>query len=1202
MIKQAEKSYAPLEVERQVQEFWTRAKVYQKTVAAREKGEDFYFGDGPPFTTGSIHLGQVLNKTIKDLVVRYHRMRGYHVRDQPGYDMHGLPIEVQVEKTLGITNKKEIEELGIEKFVNTCRTFAEDLLKKMTAQFQSLGIWLDWDRPYMTIRNEFIEAAWWTLKHAHERDWIYEALRSIQWCSRCETALADAEVEYSDETDPSIYVKFRMGGKPNESLLIWTTTPWTLPANLAIAAHPDFRYAKVKIPHGKKPEYVWLMESAVPDVMARGGVTKYSVVEARERSDLVGLAYLHPLRTILHAYGHCWRCKTPILFRATVQWFLKVTDFKPKMVEEVGRVRWFPDWAGSARQLDWTSNLRDWCISRQRYWGIPLPIWRCAKCNHWTVVGSAESLRGASGYKEGMDLHRPGIDRIALPCEKCDGEMRRVPDTVDVWFDSGVSSWASLGYPARDDEFRRWWPQDWIVEGPDQTRGWFNSQLAAGVVAFDRAPYDQVLMHGWVNGPDGRQMHKSLGNVIEPETVVDKFGVDPLRFYVIAVNAPWDDITFQEEGVRNAQRTLNILWNVLRFATTYMVLDRFDPFAADLSSTEGHLRPEDRWLLSRLEGLEKTVDLEMRSYNLHRAARAVEAFILDDLSRWYVKLVRGRTWTETDNGDKLAAYRVLFEALSTLAILLAPGPPHVAEAMYQRLDGRKLSVHMLDWPDVRAQWLRPELERSMSIVQEEVEVVSKQRQKGGRKLRWPLKLIAVRSATPEAAEAFAALRSIFLDQVNAKELVILEPADEFPGTVVVAKPDAAAIGKAYKALAPKIVKLLGTRAPGELQKAFERGSYTLHADGQTFEIEPTMVRFEKALPPEVVRVETPHGEIYLDLRVTPELQAEAYAREIVRRIQQMRKDLDLDIDDFIATVIKTNKEFAATLEAQQAFIARETRSRSLTFTDKAVASEHVVEWKDVDGHGVTIGVTPLHLSESIREFTRIPGLTMAKAMALFDAGYKSLAALRSATKQELLAVDGLDAGDVDRITEFLAVPEKKDAVCPTCQASVAADARRCPRCGEPMALEATPEEAYRLFLIAHNTGKKGMIITRLFPQKVRERFGLKDLPIVWLSNVGKEDSVRPKDLEKLSLAAEQFLSREKGVVLLDAIEYLVTNNNFLTVLRLVQSIRDQVAVNNGVLLLSVNPSTLDAHQMTLLEREVDQVVNVSGGPTGSTSG
>src|SRR3989454_5008786 len=331
MIKQAEKSYAPLEVERQVQEFWGRTKAYQKTVAAREKGEDFYFGDGPPYTTGSIHLGQVLNKTIKDLVVRYHRMRGYHVRDQPGYDMHGLPIEVQVEKTLGITNKKEIEELGIEKFVNTCRTYATDLLQKMTKQFQSLGIWLDWDRPYMTIRNEFIEAAWRRRNHAHERDWIYEALRSIQWCSRCETALADAEVEYADETDPSIYVKFRVARKPNESLLIWTTTPWTLPANLAIAVHPDFRYAKVQVAYGKKPEYIWVMESAVPDIMARGGVTKYSVVETKKGSDLVGLAYLHPLRT-----------KLPYQKGVKGEWVHKVVSSETVVAEYTGLVHSAP--------------------------------------------------------------------------------------------------------------------------------------------------------------------------------------------------------------------------------------------------------------------------------------------------------------------------------------------------------------------------------------------------------------------------------------------------------------------------------------------------------------------------------------------------------------------------------------------------------------------------------------------------------------------------------------------------------------------------------------------------------------------------------------------------------------------------------------------------------------------------------------------
>ncbi|MCI4371800.1 MAG: class I tRNA ligase family protein, partial [Thermoplasmata archaeon] len=510
-------------MERQVQEFWTRAKVYAKTVAARAKGEDYFFGDGPPYTTGAIHLGQVLNKTIKDAMIRYRRMRGFHVRDQPGYDMHGLPIEVQVEKTLGITNKKEIEELGMEKFVGTCRTFAVDLMKKMTEQFQSLGIWMDWDRPYMTIRNEYIEGAWWTLKRAHERGWIYEALRSIQWCSRCETALADAEVEYSDETDPSIYVKFPLKERPDVSLLIWTTTPWTLPANLAIAAHPKFTYAKVKISQDGKTEYVWTLEQTVPAVMALAGFgTMSTVVETTTGNRLVGLAYLHPLaaklpyqanvagewvhrvvasetvepeRTglvhsapghgpedfeigqrhglpifspvdtrghftadagayagkavreanaeiiedlraanalfaaekLLHAYGHCWRCKTPLLFRATVQWFLNVAAVKPKMVEEIHRVKWFPDWAGEARQMDWTTNLHDWTLSRQRFWGIPLPIWRCAKCARWTVVGSSDALRRGRGYKDGMDLHRPAIDLVVLPCDKCDGEMHRVP-------------------------------------------------------------------------------------------------------------------------------------------------------------------------------------------------------------------------------------------------------------------------------------------------------------------------------------------------------------------------------------------------------------------------------------------------------------------------------------------------------------------------------------------------------------------------------------------------------------------------------------------------------------------------------------------------------------------------------------------------------------------------------------------------------
>jgi isoleucyl-tRNA synthetase len=454
---------------------------------------------------------------------------------------------------------------------------------------------------------------------------------------------------------------------------------------------------------------------------------------------------------------------------------------------------------------------------------------------------------------------------------------------------------------------------------------------------------------------------------------------------------------------------------------------------------------------------------------------------------------------------------------------------------------------------------------------------------------------------------------------------------------LVAKPDPAAIGKAYKVLQPKIVKLLEARPAVEIKKALEKGHLEVGVEGQVVTIEPSMVRFEKAMPAEVVRVPTEYGELYLDLRVTPELQGEAYAREIIRRIQQMRKEVDLEVDDFIVTVVKPSKDLAAALESQKDFMARETRSRKLTFTDGPVEAEYVVEWNDVDGHSVTIGVTPLHMSEALRDFTRIPGITVAKAVALFDAGYKSLAAVRAATKQELAAIEGLQPADAVRILDALATKKPPEVSCPTCGAPIGSSTRRCPRCGEPVAaettagqgtvpkpsretaqgrsdsaasrpaseedasplrdssaylvLEATPDEAQRLFQLAQATGRRGMVITRTFPQKVRERLGGPETPILWLSNVGKEeDTVRPKDLEKLSLAVEQFLAREKGVVLLDAIEYLVTNNNFITVLRLVQSIRDQVAINKGIFLISANPSALDPHQLTLLQKEVDQVI------------
>ncbi|UCE73007.1 MAG: isoleucine--tRNA ligase, partial [Methanomassiliicoccales archaeon] len=589
MIQQAEKKYNPKELEKRIQELWIKNKAYEKTKEHCQGGKNYYFIDGPPYTTGYIHLGTAWNKVLKDTLLRYRRMQKFNVRDQAGFDMHGLPIEVQVEKSLGITDKRQIEEMGIDGFINKCRQFSLDFQKKMEDQFKRLGVWLDWDNPYLTIKNDYIESEWWTLSKAHEKGLLIQSERVLTWCPRCQTALAEAEVEYWEESDPSIYVRFPLVGKQNESILIWTTTPWTLPANLAAAVNPEFIYARVMIKTKNKKEVLILLEERIEDVMALIGCKKYDILELIGGSQLVGLEYHHPFMQeieyhqdiegdwihkvllsdtvteeytgivhiapghgpedfeigkeydippfcpvtedgkfseevgryakislkkgneiiiqelkrknlmlfddeISHRYGHCWRCKTPVIYRATDQWFLKVTEIKDEMLEEIADISWYPDWAGSSRMRDWVSNARDWCISRQRYWGTPLPVWKC-ECGEIKVVGTVGELEKGNNYTEDMDLHRPWIDNVTFSCPKCDKVLTRVPDVLDVWFDSAVCAWAQLGFPKDKSEFQKWWPCKWITEAHDQTRGWFYSQLGAGVLAFDEIPYKSVLMH-----------------------------------------------------------------------------------------------------------------------------------------------------------------------------------------------------------------------------------------------------------------------------------------------------------------------------------------------------------------------------------------------------------------------------------------------------------------------------------------------------------------------------------------------------------------------------------------------------------------------------------------------------------------------------------------------------------------------------------
>ncbi|MBO4502851.1 MAG: isoleucine--tRNA ligase, partial [Candidatus Methanomethylophilus sp.] len=653
MIKQIQGSYSAPKLEKEIQEFWKSEHAYEKTKEMRQNGENFYFVDGPPYTTGSIHLGTAMNKTVKDILLRYWRMNGYNVRDQPGFDMHGLPIEVQVEKKIGVHSKKQIiEEIGIDNFVKTCQEFALGLHGTMTEAFKQLGVWMDWEKPYQTLKLDYMESGWWTVQQAYRKGLLKDSSRVVTWCPRCETALAEAEIDYSDETDPSVMVRFPLKNEKDVSILIWTTTPWTLPSNMAVAVHPAETYAKVKMSGENGSETVIIMKSQAEYVMKAGGYDRFEILSECVGKDLIGTEYEPPFKIgdclrrtdytykvldaeyvekdntgcvhtapgfgpddfetgkryglipfcpvneagrftedfplmagkkvrtvndeiiaylkengklyntskIKHRYGHCWRCKTPIIYRNTRQWFIDVPAVKDKMLSEIDRVKWVPDWAGSGREKNWVDGARDWCISRQRFWGIPLPVWECS-CGEKKVIGQYEELKEGDGYTEGMDTHRPWIDKVTFKCPKCGRTMNRVPDVLDVWFDSGVASWADLGYPHKKDEFEKWWPPKFIVEAHDQTRGWFYTQLASGVVSFDRAPYDEVMMHGWMLDSKGRKMSKSLGNVVTPEEVIEQYGADSLRYYMIMANAPWEDTSFQKLGPKDAWKVLNTYWN-----------------------------------------------------------------------------------------------------------------------------------------------------------------------------------------------------------------------------------------------------------------------------------------------------------------------------------------------------------------------------------------------------------------------------------------------------------------------------------------------------------------------------------------------------------------------------------------------------------------------------------------------------------------
>ena len=990
------KQYKAQTTEEDILSFWDKSNAYELVKKQKSRGRKFYFLDGPPFPSSDTpHIGTCWNKVLKDTVIRYKRARGFNVRDQPGYDCHGLPIELAIEQKFGVKTKKEIEDMGLERFVSACQEFAEANSKSMTRTFQDLGVWMDWSKPYMTHDDAYIESDWWSLKRAWTNGLFEHGQRVVHWCPRCETVLSDYEVvlEYKMLRDPSIYVKFPVEGKTNEFILIWTTTPWTLPSNVAIMINPTFDYVRAK----SGDQIYILAKGRVENVVQTTG-TKFEVVESFPGTTLEGLRYRSPLESLVpiqatlkdahrvvmskeyvtledgtgcvhSAPGHgeedyevgiqnklpvlmlvddqgkflddagkyarkpvrdtnqeviddltslgmllyageiehrspvCWRCKTPLLIRATDQWIVRVAHLKDRFIQEVESTLWVPDWAGASQFKNWLQNLKDWVVSRQRFWGTPLPVWVCESCGDRIVIGSKDELvQNAQGSADLRSLHVPWVDKVVLRC-KCGGDMKRIHDVMVGWYDSGAASFASLGHPKNSKDTKYWWPADFIVEGRDQISGWFFSLLKTGIVAFDRSPYKTVLMHGFVLDDKGREMHKSHGNFVTSQEVVEKFGRDPFRYYVLQ-STIWEDLKFSWDAVKQYSGDLDTFWNTFLFAGTYMSLDRFKPSQWTITKLRRSLRPEDLWLASRTHRTVREVTKAMDEYRVHEAVRKLKSFLVDDLSHTYIRYIRRRTWVEKETRDKLSAYAVLYLALRSALIMLGPITPFLSESIYRYMFRNAESknpetVHLLSWPSVDEKWINDELEEEMRAVQAITSASALAR--GGRALkqRQPVRQVVVASDSKVVRKSLRRYASLLREQTNAKSIKITP------------KSKGAILGQAANTS-----------------------------------------RFAKA--------EFADGSVYVDLKLTESDLAEGLARDLVRRMQQMRKEMDLKVDSYVeGYVVVTPKNFKL-LQSRRNYMAHEVRARKLTLTTgKDLQNNYYSKVWEIDGERYEIGLREL---------------------------------------------------------------------------------------------------------------------------------------------------------------------------------------------------------------------------------------------------
>ncbi|BFI75186.1 isoleucine--tRNA ligase [Sulfurisphaera ohwakuensis] len=1041
--------FDPLSTEKEILKFWEQNKIYEKLKEYNSKFEKkFLFIDGPPYPSSPIpHIGTVWNKVIKDCILRYERLAGFRTYDQPGYDTHGLPIEVAIEKQLGIQKKSDIiEKIGVDNFVNKCKEFALNNASSLTANFKNIGIFMDWNNPYMTLHNDYISNSWMLIKKAYERGLLYKGVHVLHWCPRCETTLADYEVsEYKEIEDPSIYVKFKVKGSENRYLVIWTTTPWTLPANVFVMINKDYEYAEVEVNN----EILIMAKDRVNDVMKEAGIKNYKIVRTFKGVELVGLQYIHPLADIVtaqkgldnyhivvdageevtltegtglvhsapghgdidfeigkkigapvvmlvndrgeflpeagkyvgknvrsaaeeiindlkqrnallhsgkvvHRYPVCWRCKTPLILRAIEQWFIGVSKLKEELLKEIDNVKWVPDW-GKTRIGNMVREIRDWVISRQRFWGTPLPIWICKNCGNIIVIGSRDELEKVAITKVPEDLHRPWIDKVVVRCNKCGGEAHRVPDVADVWFDSGVAFFASLG----KDWEKKWkeiGPVDLVLEGHDQLRGWFFSLLRAGVILLDRAPYNAVLVHGFMLDEQGREMHKSLGNYVEPSQVTEneKYGRDVLRLWLLR-NTTWEDAKFSWKALDQTKRDLNIIWNVYVFASTYMNLDNFDPRMYNLDNLKQYLRIEDLWLLSRYNRVVKEVKESMNDFKVHELANKMTSFIIDDISRFYLRLVRKRAWNESNDPDKIVMYYVLYEVLKGSLVLLSPVIPFTTERIYQDfVVDKKDSISMESLPEVKEEFINDKIEKEFELSKEIAEAGLNARAKAGIKLRWPIKNAYVFLVSDIDVEMANNVKEVIKFLLNTKDVEIggIEGYRRF--SKIKATPNRGTIGPDFKRLTNKIVEYIENNSEKVASDIIAKGYHEVVIEGEPLQIKVNHVNILEETEEGYISARFNKGVVVLKKEISKEEEEEGIVRDIIRRIQFMRKQLNVQINDYILLYIKAPEERTEMLKKWTDYIKSETRAKEVIIGE--VKGDLILPW-EIEDEEYIIGVS-----------------------------------------------------------------------------------------------------------------------------------------------------------------------------------------------------------------------------------------------------